>query len=152
MFGKSVTLPRWTCVLAPVGTCFAGTESKEAQDPSRAVLSTERGQEDANYTRSREGTEIHEIIKMQGRTGRDLRHLLVHSSRTVALGLGLPWRLWRRNWVTPCLGVLTPVGTYTGLCFLRKSFLWKQGLTIVNFSLILDSRLFEASEVPKSAA
>lgn len=144
MFRKFVTFPRWTCVLTPVGARFAGTESK-AQDPSRAVLSTERGQEDANYTRSREGMEIHEITRIQRRTGRNLRHLLVHSSNTVALGLGTPWRLWRRNWVIPCLGVLTPVGTYTGLGFLRKSFLWKQSRTILNFSLILDLRLCEAS-------
>lgn len=111
VFRKFVTFPRWTCVLTPVGAHFAGTESKEAQDPLRAVLSTERGQEDANYTRSREGMEIHEITRIQRRTGRNLRHLLVYSSNTVALGLGMPWRLWRRNWVIPCLGVLTPVGT-----------------------------------------
>lgn len=40
MFGNSMTFPRWTCVVSLVGTCkqicFAGTESKDPQDPSRA--------------------------------------------------------------------------------------------------------------------
>lgn len=77
------------------------------------------------------GIEIHEIIKIQRRTGGDLRHLLVHSSGTVALSLGTPGRLWRRNRVITHMGVPTPVDTYTLLGFLRKSFLWE--LTILNF-------------------
>lgn len=40
MFGNSMTFPRWTCVLSLVGTCkqicFAGTESKDPKNPSRA--------------------------------------------------------------------------------------------------------------------
>lgn len=77
------------------------------------------------------GIEIHEIIKIQRRTGRDLRYLLVHSSGTVALSLGTPRRLWGRKRVIPHMGVPTPVDTNTLLGFLRKSFLWE--LTILNF-------------------
>lgn len=91
--------------------------------------------------------ESHEIIKIQRRTRRDLRHLLVHSSGTVA------WRLWRRNRVIPCIGVPIPVDTYTLLGFLRKSlFLWKQGLIILKFSLVLDLSICEVSGAPKCAA
>lgn len=81
MFGNSMTFPRWTCVLTLVGTCkqicFARTESKDPQDPSRVVLSLTEAQVsltdgDANYMGSREGIEIHEITKTQRRTGRDL--------------------------------------------------------------------------------